>query len=180
METWGVEMENQSLLGYMVLANSGEFVLRLFLVSWCFLTAPVRRLSSGKSLLLPFPLLISLPLSLPLSLSLSSLLFPFTFLSFPSLSSPLFPSPSLFSFPVVLGMGPRSSCLPRKHSSFEPEIHPLWFLKVGVLLNHTGWTWTHSVAQIDISDSFSQVAGFAGLWYQWIVIFYILNAKILK
>lgn len=140
-------MENQSLLGYMVLANSGEFVLRLFLVSWCFLTAPVRRLSSGKSLLLPSPLLLSLPLS--------SLLFPFTFLSFPSLS--------LFSFPVVLGMGHRSSCLPRKHSSFEPEVHPFVIFKGGILLNHTGCTWTYSVAQIDISASFSQVAGFAGL-----------------
>lgn len=126
-------METQSLLGCMVLANSGEFVLRFFLVSWCFLTAPVRRLSSGKSLLLPSPLLLSLPLSLPLS----SLLFPFTFLSFPSLSFPHFPTLSLFSFPVVLGMGPRSSCLPRKHSSFEPEVHPFVIFKGGILLNHT-------------------------------------------
>lgn len=107
METRGVEMENQSLLGYMVLANSGEFVLRLFLVSWCFLRAPVRRWSSVK-----FPLLSSHPLPSPLFSSppLPSLPLPspplfFPLISFPFLSSPSIPLPS-FPSPWSCGWDP--------------------------------------------------------------------------
>lgn len=119
METWGVEMENQSLLGYMVLANSGEFVLRLFLVSWYFLTAPVRRLSSRKSLLLPSPLLPSLPLHFPL--------IPFPFL--PSSSLPLPSFPSLWSW----GWDPGPHACQENTVVLSPRSTPLWFFKGGGL-----------------------------------------------
>lgn len=127
METRGVEMENQSLLGYMVLANSGEFVLRLFLVSWCFLMAPVRRLSSVK-----FPLLSSHPLPSP---PLPSLPLPSPPLFFPLISFPFLPSPSLPlpSFPSLWSCGwdPGPHACQENTLLLSPRSIPLCFLKAG-------------------------------------------------